>query len=912
MVSESRSKTSLPWPEIGRVLLRAFGYLVFWGWNLWFFAWLGMGLAPLLLWPLLVAVSVGMVPLSFALFGLALVGLPLLGMLAGLTPRLRGDPGRLLSLFYGVQAPLMLIISVRMFAVQQLTWPTGLMLAMTLLGGVSLMRTLWSGPEEGGPVRQGLRLFAQTGYALVGLWCAMVAVLYGASLSAAMLLELPDLAWNLMGVGIESVLVLTWLGLFAMSALVMALFPVAMVGISLRSFELVFRASARRLGLAPALVLSSVTAAGWLLAFVMSSDQPQDEAFAWVEGAKTDEARKEALAHREEIREGLLFARLATERTFDGDPEGEHMSELWSPLVGETLSVVPQLGWRALFFPFVYHPVHEGRTWAGRGFGQPQDVTEATAAYGHVFDQPIEVAERETLLAAARQTWNWEDAQAGLLEVGQRKVHLDRQDVVVEPQGDVARVIIHDVYRNHTWDPQEVLLYFSLPETAAITGLWLGPDEQNRFPYVVAPRGAAQEVYERQVQIRRDPALLEQTGPVQYRLRAFPIERRQGEADDVWSITAEGPEMHLWLELAVPVTEDADGAPVFPLPRVNEVRNLFWDEDSERIVNGAPATADGWLPESVAAPGTVRKAHSVRIGERLVTAEPAGPVAPARFHRAAVLVDGTFSMDAHREELDRALQRLRAVSDELELWCTVEQTLARCPDFDAQTALFWGSVALETRLVHLASELGAADVLVVLTDEGSYTLAAEAERGGLPDVELPQTWLVHLGGRFPNAYPDWTADRLQRTGGGVVSSVDELVVRHADASSMDGWRWTVRAAQGDEPVATQDAFTSLAARRLVAQLDAEQRSSGLSALDTMHAVAVSHHVVTPYSSMLVLVDDAQRRELAAAEKREDRFDREITDGQEQVVSAAPEPATWLLLGMGGAGMLVMRMRKKGS
>jgi putative PEP-CTERM system integral membrane protein len=905
MVSES-------WERVGRVLLRAFGYLVFWGWNLWFFAWLGLGLGPLLLWPLLVAVSVGMVPLSFAVCGLLLVGLPLLGMAAGLTPRLRGDPGRLLSLFYGVQAPVMLLLAVRMFAVQQLTWPTGLLLTVALVGSVSLVRTLWSGPSERGPVRQGLRLFAQTGYALVGLWFALIAALYGISMSAAMLSELPDLAWNLMRAGPESVLVLTWLGLFVMTVLVLALFPVALLGISLRSFELVFRASVQKLGLAPAAALSSVTAAGWLLAFVLSSNQPQDEAFAWIEAADTDEGRREALEHLEEIRDGLIFARLATERTFDGDPEGEHMSKLWTPLVGETLSALPQASWRALFFPFLYHPVHEGWQWGGRGWGQPEDVSEATVAYGQVFDQPIEVAERETLLAAARQTWNWEDAQAGLLEVGQRKVHLARQEVVVEPQGDVARVMVHDVYRNRTWDPQEVLLYFSLPETAAITGLWLGPDEQNRFPYVVAPRGAAQEVYERQVQIRRDPALLEQTGPVQYRLRAFPIGPREGEADDVWSITAEGPEMHLWLELAVPVTEDADGAPVFPLPRVSEVRNLFWDEDTERLVNGAPAPGVGWLPDSVSAPGTVRKEHSVRIGERLVTAQPAGPVTPARFGRAVVLVDGTFSMDGHREELDRALQRLRAVSDEVELWCTVEQALARCPGFDPHEALFWGSVALETRLAQLAVEVSGAEVLVVLTDEGSYTLAAEAERAGLPELELPQTWLVHLGGRFPNAYPDWTADRLQRSGGGVVSSVEELVVRHAEASTLDGWRWTVTTAQGHEPAALEDAFTALAARRLVAQLDAEQRSSGLSQLDALHQVAVTHHVVTPYSSMLVLVDDVQRRELAEAEQREDRFDREITDGQEQVVSAAPEPATWMLLGLGGAGLLAVRMRRRGA
>ena len=44
---------------------------------------------------------------------------------------------------------------------------------------------------------------------------------------------------------------------------------------------------------------------------------------------------------------------------------------------------------------------------------------------------------------------------------------------------------------------QEVVYYFSLPELAVITGLWLGnsPDKAKADVYQVAPRGAAQAVY---------------------------------------------------------------------------------------------------------------------------------------------------------------------------------------------------------------------------------------------------------------------------------------------------------------------------------------------------------------------------------------------------------------------------------
>lgn len=60
---------------------------------------------------------------------------------------------------------------------------------------------------------------------------------------------------------------------------------------------------------------------------------------------------------------------------------------------------------------------------------------------------------------------------------------------------------------------------------AVLTGVWLGnsPDPNARFPFQVAPRGAAQAVYRNETRVIRDPALLEQIGPRQYRLRIFPI-----------------------------------------------------------------------------------------------------------------------------------------------------------------------------------------------------------------------------------------------------------------------------------------------------------------------------------------------------------------------------------------------------
>ena len=45
-------------------------------------------------------------------------------------------------------------------------------------------------------------------------------------------------------------------------------------------------------------------------------------------------------------------------------------------------------------------------------------------------------------------------------------------------------------------------------------------------------------------------------------------------------------------------------------------------------------------------------------------------------------------------------------------------------------------------------------------------------------------------------------------------------------------------------------------------------------LDYLHKIAVEQSIVTPYSSMIVLVNDEQRRRLEELEKQGDRFQRE--------------------------------------
>ena len=66
------------------------------------------------------------------------------------------------------------------------------------------------------------------------------------------------------------------------------------------------------------------------------------------------------------------------------------------------------------------------------------------------------------------------DAQAAWQAVDDREIHLNRQEITVTEHGDWADIELYAVYQNQTAQRQEVVYYFSLPESAVISGLWLG------------------------------------------------------------------------------------------------------------------------------------------------------------------------------------------------------------------------------------------------------------------------------------------------------------------------------------------------------------------------------------------------------------------------------------------------------
>jgi len=432
-----------------------------------------------------------------------------------------------------------------------------------------------------------------------------------------------------------------------------------------------------------------------------------------------------------------------------------------------------------------------------------------------------------------------------------------------------------------------------------------------------------------------DPALVEQIGPRQYRLRVFPVEPAIWRWDEASgsSRAGEAPLLHMWLAWRVLARDNA-----WPLPHLAEKHNVYWDETSVRMVNGKLLAGDtaAWLPAWVPAAAPVKPvAHRVDLpgGETVVVRPVAAgdlPKPPAGL-RLAVVLDRSRSMADRAADVQAVLARLADASHAgatIEVYLTASKYRGEAPariglaTLDPSILYYGGQNAAELLAQFNALHAGQKyDAIFILTDGSGYELGGSNVKVPVPDAPV---WMIHLGGDLPLGYDDATLEAIQASGGGVTGDVAEALTRltaalegQGDAAApdiVDGYAWLSlpagkAAAGGDWVIHTAgDDFAAFAARRLI--LAAMQRQHGelaqVETLDRLHAIAVEHSIVTPYSSMLVLVTEAQKNLLKRLESQDDRFQREAEAAGETTlaspfnVTGVPEPGEWLLLGLAAA------------
>lgn len=933
-------------------LFHALCYAIFWIWNISFLSLVYLWILPLIGVLLIVAIFAGEIENEF-LF-------PLMGLIAGpLGCTLIGakyfnqQPLNLLGLFYGVEAPLFLLCILRMFLLRELS-PGGILVLSTFVACIAAYCfELLCGYAENRRPLAWLQMATHSLMLLVGLYVGELLLFYAIPAAAVLLYQFFSFGWvaavwtmltNDPVVFLFSLIgwLLFFVFFFGFTATLFVGMPTTLATLYVQSGLRIFRRFASQYGQTRALQVMLAAVSAWVILFVSFQQQPQVQAFQLLDKpVQTDSQRQKLLAKSDVIREGLLNAYLSSYRYVSPVEESNNIQAMYRDVFGcpERVCQAIQDLYNQLMSPFLYN-------------GSRSDSDKAEKLYAQFFDAPIQKAERKAVQRALQSTAILDEAKAGVLNINQKKVWLREQNLSLTPHGDWADVELHEVYENQTDDVEEILYYFSLPESAAITGIWLGDSDNlnQRFPFTVSPRGAAQKVYNSQVRSRErpvDPALLEQVGPRLYRLRAFPVPPKVSPWERR-NIPQRPTQMHLWLTYKVMRQQEG-----WALPRLGEKRNIFWSQKTKRIQNGqvVAGSEKDWLPAFLPATGQQQPSvHQLSLpnGYR-ITAKPLieqDYVLP-QGKRFAVILDSSRSMGAHVKELTETLSWLKKhgfadntfVNNDADLYITASagaqpRRLDDIREFNPAKKTFYGTLQLKEMLKQFAQLRGdtAYDGILLVTDEGSYELSDN--RKDVPKMPAP-LWMVHLGA-FPPAYDDATLKAIQNSGGGISTELPEVLRRLATkavlgptvVSVVDGYAWSMEAEQTptESAVAIQNAdvtqnaesgFAPLAARQIVTGLS--QKGEGqLSQLDAIHAVAKSYKIVTPYSSMIVLVNDAQREALKKAEAAADRFDRKVENGKEQLNKpsnplsvSVPEPGTVVGLVILSLFLIVSRHTKLG-
>lgn len=899
---------------------------IFWIWNTSFFLLVYFGLLPLSGFEILRAMVDGTIPLPFVV---SLVGILLLPPICtGLGYwRLRKHPELLMRLFYGIEAPLFGLLLLRLFVLRQTTPASTFVLGAFGLAILTFALELFFGYAA---YRKPLAWFQMATHSLVlvvGLYVGGMLLFYTVPALCVFLYSFLQLGW--LGDFFQALFrdpfgmtLLAGMALFVFgfSCTLFVAMPYVLVNLYTRSWGRIFTAFGRQHGFRQGGLVTAAVVLVTVLLLLQTQVQPQVQAFRLLAPLpQTEAARQAVLRQAPTVRQGLTNAYLHAYRYLSPWEESNGLANWYQSLfnLSEDQAWFWQDWHNRFLSPFLYQ-------------GSRADDAKAADLYAQVFDQPIQKAERAAIQQALQSTVNREETKAGLLNINQEIVYLAQQDVSVEEHGDWAEVSLFERYENNTSEDQEIFYAFSLPETAVITGLWLGDDRQpqTRYPFVVSPRGAAQKVYNEEVDRgqRRpatDPALLEQVGPRQYRLRVFPIPRRNTTAGqpgrtDLWLTYKTLPQAGQW-----------------PLPQLTEKRSVYWDRKTlhRRGETTPRLDAETWFEAGLPIrAGGSPQAHQIPFpeGYRVVAEPQVGGMVPLTGQHLALVLDTSYSMAAQSQALEQTLQALQGISanNTLDWYLTTAAGGASRrleSPVDPQQLTFFGSLQPAEMLQQFKRLQGKRtyDAVILVTDQGSYELAGD--QADVPPPTAP-LWILHLGGQLPPAYQDAVLQAIQDSRGGVDTEVQTLLQqlaltqRQGTVRIGDGYLWRVEAVPGDvaatQKTASKDGFTALAARQLILSLSREGMQDPVESLDRMHAIAKRTAIVTPYSSMLVLVSEQQRQALRQAEQAADRFDRQVEKGVDVLTQpgnplnnpvGVPEPS--LALGLGGVAVALWWQRR---
>ena len=898
--------------NIKQKIIPASQYLIFWSWNLIFILLIAFLLAEFLIVPIITSMLKGATPVEQGLFSLFLFIVPFVAVGFGVSNGFRRQPKRLLTFFFGIELPLFFLAIARLTITSQLQAATLFIIFVTAMGIAAFTYQLFSQTQNQSRTRQLTELGALVFSLLIGIYIGVLLLFISVPLFAEVAVGFVQFDW-LKIIGNSPLLILTGI-FFAYTLTLFIGLPIMLCVLYTHAFWKKYRQTAHLLGYRLPLAVVTLGIVINAAIFYLSNQQPQAQALALLEQpVDNDQDRQKLLAQQDLIRAGLLNAYLKGFRYADTTNNTNFIEYLYQDAFKFNRDGLPrtmQKVFNHVAAPFLFDDADA--TYENQKYNNEKIAQH----YAEFFDAPIEKAERHSIRSAFKSHWQRAGFEAGLIDAESEKVWIEKQSLQIKESKHSALITLQETYRNRTFNQQEILYHFSLPAEAALTGVWLSDDAENlkKYSYTVAPRGAAQKLYKQEVQRRIDPALLEQVGPYQYRLRVFPIPPLIEDYQQRTQVEAKP--MYLQLQYVVSLSEQGS----WPLPRLLERRNAYWDNDTLLTIDNKMTrrTGDTWLPTTVPAQ------QATPLGEQILTIPDAqglyqaidvkkqtGFIASKTKKSYAVLIDTSYSMQQHKAELKKLLSALQkqeqehASATKLDYFL-VGKSLHAKQNILVEDLVFYGHSGHLTHFKLWQERKSSThyDAIVLVTDEGAYELKDSIPLSLSAHTPL---WLLHLGDILPYAYDDNLLDLLLKSKGGIATKFATITQQTEQVDSTlfysGQYQWQFKGLVKEKNEPSDPLLTILAAKQFINHQYRQHKSHGLKTLDALHAIAIQHSIVTPFSSMIVVVNDQQQEDLKKLSEAKDRFYRDVEQGRKLsdsptmtlAIEGVPEPEEWALI-----------------
>ncbi len=477
----------------------------------------------------------------------------------------------------------------------------------------------------------------------------------------------------------------------------------------------------------------------------------------------------------------------------------------------------------------------------------------------------------------------------------------DRSVTITTQQEDrLALVTVTDSFSNTSFSDQETTAEFMLPAGSVVVDLKLGLNLE--FPGLVAPRGAARATYEFELRQRRDPALLQQVGPDQYRLRVFPVPQKGQQKVQFSYITPIAPEGYglpkYIAENNYTKTTTSNG--ITSIAINGSAVNLGTDTSFVKTTQDFCNLQDGSLGTTtssfIIATTTSRTYHCTLPDEKLALTAPVGK-------RIAIMLDvsNANKQVAYTENLIEFFAKNAEIlqNNTIELYqvntSVSEPTRLTPQNFAAAlTDIVWFENGTFTKMLSLSPS----DVDAVFFVTSSSSQSAGTEEVFEKIKALPALYLVYP---LYETAPDWepsTSEVLFNKEVYVSPTIEDawLQLIHNESSTTTGTvvnsSWQIVTVTG-ETLLGELLVTSFDASTIAtdfpelfknfSKLRAQMYSSAagvnlrnptdgeLAVLDLLSTQAQQLHVVTPLTSMIALVNDQQLERLEANSEAANRY-----------------------------------------